>query len=95
MGRGRVEFASVARRIYWEGLKEGKGGGRGSMVWTLRYVALARMWGGGGVGIEDLRVCFGGGKLSSCGLFGLFSCGLNDGCRRVFRRSFQCCVSSA
>ena len=67
----------------------------GSMVWNLRYVAFARRWGGGGVGIEDLRVCFGGGALSSCGLFGSFSGGLNDGCRRLFRRSFQCCVYSA
>ena len=51
--------------------------------------------GGGGGGLEDLRVCFGGCTFSSCCLFGSFFCGLNDGCRRVFKRSFQCCVSSA
>ena len=26
MDRGRFEFALVVMRIYWEGLKEGKGG---------------------------------------------------------------------
>ena len=77
------------------GFEGGEGGGRSrSMVWTLRYVAFARRW-GGGVGLEDLRVCFGGGTLSSCCLFGSFSGELNDGCQRVFKRSFQCCVSSA
>ena len=46
--RGRVEFASVAMSICCKGLKEGRGGRIRSMAWTLRYVAFARMWGGGG-----------------------------------------------
>ena len=57
MERGRVEFALVARRICWEGLKEGKGGGRGSMVWTLKYVAFARRWGGVGGSVLKIFVC--------------------------------------
>ena len=45
--RGRVEFASVAMRICWEGLKEGKGGG-GYVWWCgLLGTSLSR---GGGVG---------------------------------------------
>ena len=95
MERGRVEFASVEMRTCWEGLEEVMGGRSRLMVWTLRYVTFVRRWGGGGGGIEDLCVCFGEGTLSSCCLFGYFSGGLNDGCRRVFKRSFQCCVSSA
>ena len=59
------------------------------MVWTLRYVAFVRRWGGGGVGLEDLRVCFGGGTLSSCCLFGSLSGGLNNGCWRLFKRAAQ------
>ena len=58
MDRKRVEFASVAKRICWEGLKEGRGGGRGSMVWNLRYVAFARRWGGGGGSVLKIFVLF-------------------------------------
>ena len=78
MERGRVEFASVARRICWEGFKEGKGGGGGEVRWCgLLGTLLSRGCGvGEGVGIEDIRVCFGGGTLSSCGLFGSFSGGM-------------------
>ena len=42
---------------------------------------------GGGVGGGDLRVCSGGGSWFSCGVFGSFSGGLNNGCLRVFSRS--------
>ena len=78
------------------GVEGGEGGGEEVRWCGLLGKSLLR--GGrveGGVGGEDLRVRFGGGTLSSCGLFGSFSGRLNNGCRRVFNRSFQCCVSSA
>ena len=64
------------------GVEGGEGGG-GAVRWCgLLGTSLSQGGGvgGGGVGIEDLRVRFGGGTLSSCGLFGSFSGGLNDGC---------------
>ena len=77
------------------GVEGGEGRGEEVRCCGLLGTSLSRGGGvGGEVGVEDLLVCFGGGTLSSCGLFGSFTGGLNDGCRRVLRRSFQCCVSS-
>ena len=44
----------------------------------------------GGVGGGDLCACSGGESWFSCCVFGWFSGGSNDGCLRVFSRSFQC-----
>ena len=60
------------------GVEGGEGGG-GAVRWCgLLGTSLLQGGGVGGVGLEDLCVCFGGGTLSSCCLFGSFSGGLNN-----------------
>ena len=47
----------MAMRTCWKGLEEVRGGGeRRLMVWTLRYVAFARRWGGGGGSVLEIFV---------------------------------------